>query len=164
MNENCLLICGDFNVSLSDIDRKTPNSDKSRPVLRDFVSYLDVIDSVRALNKTKVMFTYSNANCTIQSRIDYILCSQYVMGLAKKSYVLRPPKVPDHRAVILKLHPDIKCGPGYWKLNVSHLQDINYSQHIKKTIDDTKAEYSNILDKRQLWDYCKYKIKEESIF
>ena len=163
MKTNCLIICGDFNVSLADIDRKVPNIDRSRPMFRDFMSYVDVIDSVRMLNKSKVLYSYSNKSQTIQSRIDYILCSKYIMNLAKKAYMLHPPKVPDHRAVILKLHPDVECANGYWKLNVKLLQDNDYTKSVCDTIADIKHKYSNVLNKRQSWDYCKIQIKDESI-
>ena len=33
INTNCLIVCGDFNVSLADIDRKVPNIDRSRPMV-----------------------------------------------------------------------------------------------------------------------------------
>ena len=163
MNINCMFICGDFNTSLAEIDRKIPNVDRSRPVFLDFITYFDIKDSVRTFNKDKPMYTYSDKAGNIKSRIDYIFCSNYVMNLAKKTYILHPPKVPDHKAVILKLYPDVKCGKGYWKFNVDLLTKDAYTSHIKNVIKETVNEYSNVLNKRQLWDYCKLIIKESTI-
>ena len=131
-NHNCLIVAGDFNCSVADIDRKFPNIDRSRPVFKDFIKYIDVIDTFRSLNKSKVCYTYSNSSKTVQSRIDYILCSPYINNLAKKGYVLNPPRIPDHKAVIIKLRPEIISGKGYWKLNTSLLQNEDYIIQKKK--------------------------------
>ena len=154
-NDNCLLICGDFNCSINENDRKVYNIDRSRPVFRDFIKYLDVYDSYRELNKTKIAYTYSNSACTIQSRLDYIFASNCIMSLAKKAYILNAPKVPDHKGVILKLRKDVQHGPGYWKFNTKLLQDKTFCDNIVKLIKDVKDEYTDILNKRQLWDFCK---------
>ena len=50
-NDSCLLICGDFNCSISDLDRKMNNIDRSRPTFLDLVSGLDVNDIFRSLNR-----------------------------------------------------------------------------------------------------------------
>ena len=162
-NDSCMLICGDFNCSVGDTDRKHSYNDRSRPTFRDFMSGLDVNDSFRSLNSTKISYTYSNSSGTIQSRLDYILSSPYFTNLAKKCYHINVPRVPDHKAVVLKLRDDVDIGPGYWKLNVQLLDDDNYIMHIKETIVNVKTDYELFLNKRQLWDICKVRIREESI-
>ena len=162
-NDNSLIICGDFNCSINEKDRKVYNIDRSRPSFYDFIKYLDIYDSYRELNANKIAYTYSNAAGTIQSRIDYIFASQYVLNLAKKSYILNAPKVPDHRGVILKIRKDTEYGPGYWKLNTNLLTDNTYCEYIVNLINDIKDEYKDLLDKRKLWDFCKIRIQEESI-
>ena len=99
----------------------------------------------------------------IQSRIDYILSSPYFTNLAKKCYHINVPRVPDHKAVVLKLRDDVDIGPSYWKLNIQLLDDEKYLTHIKETIIKVKEEYQQILNKRQLWDFCKLRIREDSI-
>ena len=115
------------------------------------------------MNATKPGFTYSNNSGLIQSRIDYIFTSLYMRNLVKKKYILTPPKVPDHKAVVCSFKEELDIGKGYWKLNVKLLEDDAYSAHIKHVIQEVKRVYSPHLDKRQLWDYCKTQIKEESI-
>ena len=90
LNPNCLIIGGDFNCSLTNHDRKIANFDRSRASLKDFISYLDIHDSYRELNKSKSSFTYSNANGSIQSRIDYIFTSSYCKNL-RKNVLFSPP-------------------------------------------------------------------------
>ena len=82
-NDNCLILCGDFNCAIGDIDRKVKNCDRSRPAFKDVIHYLDINDSYRTLNKTKINYTSSKHDKSIQSRIDYIFCSQYIMNLSK---------------------------------------------------------------------------------
>ncbi len=162
-NINCLIVCGDFNCSLASIDRKVQNSDASRPIFRDFLAYLDLNDAFRISNINKVAYTYSNKTGSIQSRIDYVLMTHYLTDKIKKCYILKPPKVPDHHAVVCHLRSDVKCGTGYWKMNCKLLDDLQYIEHIKSVITNVKKDFSNILDKRRLWDFCKVRIKEESI-
>ena len=163
LNANCLLICGDLNCSLSNIDRKVQNIDRSRASFKDFLTYLDVRDNFRELNKSKISYTYSNNKSDIQSRIDYILTSSYMLNLAKKCYILTAPRIPDHKAVICSFRDDIDSGKGYWKLNTKLLENPEYTEHIQKTIQNTVDEVSIYVNKRQLWDFCKVRIKEESI-
>ena len=78
LNTNCLTIGGDFNCSLTNKDRKTPNVDRSRDAFKKFISNLKLKDTYSQLNADKLGYTYSNANGSVQSRIDYILCSEYM--------------------------------------------------------------------------------------
>ena len=132
-------------------------------MFKDLITYLNVNDIFRHINKDKICFTYSNASKTIQSRIDYILTSPFITNLATKCYVLNPPRIPDHKAVVLKLRKNIDIGKGYWKLNVKYLEDELYVSMITELIRDIRIQYGTYLNKRQLWDYCKLRIKEESI-
>ncbi len=112
-NKNCLIICGDLNCTLSDVDRKTQNYDSSRPFFKDFITSLDVHDTYRRYNGEKQCFTYANKDRTIQSRIDYIFMSGYLLSLVKKVYVETAPKAPDHKAVLCTLRHDIDIGNSY---------------------------------------------------
>ena len=40
--------------------------------------------------------------------------------------MLNSPRIPDHKAVVLKLRNNIDIGKGYWKLNVKYLEDELY--------------------------------------
>ncbi len=162
-NTSYMLVCGDFNCSLGSIDRLQENVDKSRKSFKDFINYLELHDSFREINKTKCTYTYSNKLGNIQSRIDYILCSGYLMGIAKKSYTLTPPRVPDHKAVVTSFRDDIERGKGYWKFNAKLLEDKKFQTMIRNIIHSVRIEYSDSVDKRTLWDLCKIRIKEESI-
>ena len=54
-------------------------------------------------------------------------------------------------------------GPGYWKLNISYLDDHNYVSSVKTIIKETIEEYDLIEDKRLVWDMIKVMVREFSI-
>lgn len=164
INMNCLIVCGDLNCSFAEIDRKVQNIDRSRETLKQFIRFLNLKDTFRSLHKNKVSYTYSNSLGTIQSRIDYILCSQYLDNILTKCYHTNAPKIPDHKLVGASFKEGIEIGKNYWKMNVNLLNDERYVEHIVKIIESTKAEFSEHLNKRDLWDICKVRVKEESIY
>ena len=60
-------------------------------------------------------------------------------------------------------HQSIK-GPGYWKMNVSLLQDENYLNELKSNFPEWKTTGTNNLsNKRSIWDWLKYKIRNHAI-
>jgi hypothetical protein len=54
-------------------------------------------------------------------------------------------------------------GRGYWKLNNSLLDNPEYNSGIEALIKKSTSDYKDLLDKRQLWDLCKNKIRQFSI-
>ena len=56
-------------------------------------------------------------------------------------------------------------GPGFWKLNTSFLNEIEYVNQIKSTIQAAKEEYQNddTVNHALLWKMIKMKIREQSL-
>ena len=56
-------------------------------------------------------------------------------------------------------------GPGFWKLNTSFLNEIEYVNQIKSTIQAVKEEYQNddTVNHALLWEMIKMKIREQSL-
>ena len=99
-------------------------------------------DSYRLLNKNNIEYTYSNATCTSQSRIDYILNSTFMNGFLKQNEIRNvPDQIPDHRAVILTLNLNFERGTGYWMLNTKWLEHENYKNGVINIINDLVNEY-----------------------
>ena len=68
--------------------------------------------------------------CKKQSRIDNVFPLKWLLNYATESIIF-PAPVPDQKGVILTLDTkDQKRGPGYWKHNVSILNDCNYQTSI----------------------------------
>ena len=102
-------------------------------------------------------------NAKIQSRIDYIFISKK-LNLYLKSYKLKIPPVPDHKAVEIVIEKIThKRGQLIWKLNTSLLKETRYNEVIPRIIQTTMDKQNTGLSKEELWDWCKIKIKEFSI-
>lgn len=56
-------------------------------------------------------------------------------------------------------------GPGFWKLNTSLLNDIEYVNKIKAIIKETRNEYEkdDSVNPNLLWEMVKMKVREESM-
>ena len=75
-------------------------------------------------------------------------------------------KKTDHAAIELVLKDSYQSvkGPGYWKMNVSLLQDENYLNDLKNNFREWKTTGANNLsNKRSIWDWLKYKIRNHAI-
>jgi hypothetical protein len=64
---------------------------------------------------------------------------------------------------VATFHLGDKHGKGYWKLNSSLLQNDTFKEEIVALITNIQEQYGNVLNCRNLWDYCKIKIKEHCI-
>ena len=97
------------------------------------------------------------------SRIDLWLVSSSLNHMVDSCYIKQSP-APDHKAVILELRTHVKSrGKGYWKMNVSVLDDNNYIQSITPIIQTTMDEYGNFVSRSQLWEYIKSLVKKHTI-
>ena len=110
-------------------------------------------------------FTWINpADISQGSRIDYIFTTQYMFDKLVKNCDIVTAPAPDHEAVIVTLHAEInKRGVGYWKMNVSILEEESYVKGIIDIIKNCKIQYKHTFNSRQLWDLTKIKIREYSI-
>ena len=71
----------------------------------------------------------------------------------------------DHSAITLCINStkDLPFGPSYWKFNCSLLGDNTYVQLINFKYNEWLDEFSEVHDKRLLWDLVKYKIRQVTI-
>ena len=99
----------------------------------------------------------------MNSRIDILcVCEQLKPCVESCDHVITP--CPDHKAVVLCVRGDERPrGRGYWKLNVSVLDEENYKESIRKIISDTLSEYRHQVEKAVIWELVKIRVKEYSI-
>ena len=99
----------------------------------------------------------------MNSRIDILcVCEQLKLCVESCDHVITP--CPDHKAVVLCVRGDERPrGRGYWKLNVSVLDEENYKESIRKIISDTLSEYRHQVEKAVIWELVKIRVKEYSI-
>jgi exonuclease III len=168
ISQNCkerenLIICCDANTTMVNTDRVSKAYDKGSLHLNNLVNNLDLRDTWRYIHPDTIGHTWIDpSNNNNKSRIDFIFITENLLSCIKECSLLIPP-VPDHKAVLVKINPKSTRGPGYWKLNVSLLDEDNFVKNIKTIFTSTVNEYSAILPKRTLWDLCKVKFKEFSI-
>jgi hypothetical protein len=172
-NENRIILAGDFNCGLRDIDRKghskTSKLDKSITILKKLLSLYNLQDSLTAIDRSSTDFTYERDK--ILSRLDYIFYSKGMDGqlMAYNSRYLiansRKCSISDHKAVIVKYKTNHnKRGPNFWKLNTSYLEDNEYITIIKNLLVRERHrlnEFGN--SKILLWENIKLQIKHISI-
>lgn len=163
-DENNIIVFGDFNSVMDKRDRTSGRIERCATHFENLLKSNKLIDTFRSINPNEAGFTWVDpADVTKKSRLDYILSTGFLLQFIKQCTVENAP-TPDHKAVECTIMIDIKNrGPGYWKLNISHLNDEIYKNQVKSIIRSTKDEYRTCMDKRLLWDLCKIKVKEFSI-
>ena len=160
-NDCNFIIGGDWNSVLDPRkDAKGSNSCyyKTPLSLKTMLKQKGFIDVWRKLHKDKQQFTWRNLNMNIASRLDYWIISKNISGNVVSTDI-RPVIRGDHNAISLKLRMSkFKKGPGYWKLNVSHLSEENFKIGIRNII--TKCLNSNEKSDVMKWEILKIKCRE----
>ena len=82
----------------------------------------------------------------------------------KKSEI-HPSIAPDHFAIYLLLSwtSETPRGPGLWKFNNTLLGDTDYVTKIHETYSRARAFYSDLEDKRLLWEMLKMEMRATTI-
>lgn len=100
----------------------------------------------------------------VQSRLDFWLVSSHLNSAINKVEI-HPGRRSDHSIISLAIQSqDVDTrGRGFWKLNTSLLQDSAYVEKIRDCIARSKVKYSEVEDKRTLWDLIKCEIRAETL-
>ena len=167
--EENIIIGGDFNCPLD------PKLDKKGGVM---VPRKMVIDNIECLqneldlvvvwgikNPQARSYTWSQKSTPIFCRLDYRLISNNLQDFVNTTDII-PATKTDHAAIELNLTDSNQNskGPGFWKMNVSLLEDPNYLEELKQNIPLWKTTGSdNLSDKRCIWDWLKYNIRNHAI-
>ena len=124
---------------------------------------LDLIDIWRIKHPQTSSYTWSQKSPQVFCRLDYWLVSNNLQDFVKSTDII-PAIKTDHAAIYLvltKQDEDAK-GPGFWKMDVSLLEDEDYLNDVKLKIPQWKTTGMNELsDKRCVWDWQKYNIQNQ---
>lgn len=132
-----LLVGGDFNISLENtVDRWPPGpQSNTSAALKSLMQRFDLIDIWREHFPTDIMFTWSNASRSRQSRIDFWLISSNLKSSTKTEIL--PTPLTDHKGIRI----DISLLPSsnsprssYWKMNSSVLSHTCVKARVKELI------------------------------
>ncbi len=162
--DRCCIV-GDFNtVSNNNLDIIAGNPHNSTTVtsFQTFMTQLNLYDIWRIFHLDSKEFTWNRSSPFIARRLDYILCSESVSSLATSSDIISIPG-SDHKGVELCIQlSEVKRGPYRWIFNEALLTKPTYIQLIHGIIEDVKVQ-TNLTNGQLRWDYCKKRIKEETI-
>lgn len=165
-NDNRIL-CGDFNLVLDiNIDKKgglKQTNYNSQRIIKSYMSETEMVDIYRHIHGDKKVYTwFRKVPSLIACRLDYFLVSSSLVHKVHGTGI-SPSYLSDHSRVYLKIKlSKEKRGPGFWKMNTSHLKDEEFCRIISQCIRETK-EINNGVNILLLWETIKCAIRGESI-
>ena len=162
MNVENVLLCGDFNCC-------NGRSDKSYLKLSQIVKELKMKDLLMNIHKDLNGYTWCDSENVPRSRIDYIYISENFVYGADKIILRNVPgtvngkRLTDHRLFKFYLNLcDRKRGTGYWKLNTSHIENVDYKQGIRDIVNNCNLDQTETAMDR--WELFKHRVKDFSIY
>ena len=170
-----IILGGDFNIALEDIDRakdKQAANDESRNFFKQMIAKLDVFGSWRRLNPDNEKYSWrrviknptANENLNTAARLDYIFISKSLLGNLDKA-IIENSTLSDHDPVSMNLKSlgNIPRKKGLWKLNASLLDNARYRNYIEDIWFRHKREKLNYDNIKEWWEDWKKTFKEFSI-
>ena len=159
------VLAGDFNAVFDRArDRRGPDHASSyrdsSPSLGHLFEACCVTDIWRYLHPTTPGYTWTRWDGSLASRIDLFgVPFAWVPSVSSCSVYVCP--FSDHRGLCLSLSvPDVvPPGPGYWKLNVSILDDPDYHQLIRDEWSAWRRAIPRFPSLAKWWDRGKSRIK-----
>ena len=162
-----IIIGGDFNEILNpELDGLggKPKLKESVKTINQIRSLFDLIDIWRVRNPDVKRFSWRQKNPVIQRRLDFWLISSSIQDDIESTDII-PAIKSDHSAITLSINgiEEQHHGPSFWKFNASLIDDENFVSLIRDKYCTWIEEGKEIDDPRVLWDYIKYKIRQETI-
>jgi exonuclease III len=163
-NHNNVILAGDFNTTLSYLDRDGRTDHQQTIPYRDLCKIIDnnnMSDIWRKRNGRDRVFSRKQVinGVLTQSRIDYYLLSNNLKPHVQTIYY-NDTTFSDHAFVIMKMDLDLlERGPGVWVLNNCVLAESEYTDKVRSMINN---EMESTLFHSELsvwWDNLKYKLK-----
>ena len=162
-----MIIGGDFNVILNpefDGLGGKPKLKESVKIIDQIRSSFDLVDIWRIRNPDVKRFSWRQKNPVVQRRLDFWLISSSTQEDVESVDII-PAIKSDHSAITLFINgiEEQRHGPSFWKFNASLIDDENFVSLIRDRYCTWIEEGREIEDPRVLWDYIKYKIRQETI-
>ncbi len=156
---------GDFNTVFDDSLDRWPPKTKQMTELENICHSMNLIDIWRQRHPQEKVYTWSNKDRSLQSRIDFWLTSAELenkVDLIK----IEPTILTDHKAITIQFHLGSdrqKSNRDYWKLNKTLLQNKEFVKESPKIIGKYWRQ-ANMLKKFGLyWELTKYEIRNLAI-
>lgn len=131
--------------------------------LINFMETQNMVDVLRMLYPDKKMFTRTQRNPLVLSRIDHWLISEQLCNYITSAGIY-PGIKSDHSIIFLNLSSyNSKRGRGFWKFNSQLLQDKEYTDKINVLFDKLDSELVDMEDKGLKWDYMKCEVRSVTL-
>ena len=164
-----IILAGDLNTYLNPtIDKQGGKSETQSSYSEQINNLCEeymLVDIWRIRNPGQKTYTRRQMSKSglVQSRLDYFLTSIGISYMIKKTEI-KPGNSSDHSiiTITLDLLDTLKRGKGYWKFNNDLLNDKDYVELIKDTIQDIQ-ENTNMENKNTLWEFTKCQIRSKTI-
>ena len=163
------IICGDFNMveNLTE-DRKggTPRDLHTfgLPPLQELKAEHKLVDIWRHLHPKTRQFSWHSKQANISSRLDRIYVDSTWTPLVKSCYIT-PFVWSDHDMVVMSfsLPNTVTRGRGFWKMNLTLLEDDSFKADVEKFWAEWKKEKMRYSDPTSWWDLGKSYVKRLAI-
>ena len=159
-NRNHLIMAGDFNITLQDIDITGIKGHLriGRPELQNIVSSFRLNDAFRTLFPNKIETTFENKNIKRAARLDRIYASEHI-PIASSVHISSSLDFADHKATLSTFSSSTKFyrenpKSAHWKFNDTLLDDADFVTAIKETIEANcfNCNEYNIIEKFDILD------------
>ena len=161
------IVIGDYNLVLDvDLDRQNTycNNNKAMEELKNIMDQYMLKDTWREQKVTKREYSWKKKNSwpVKASRIDFALISGGIDQCVKTIQYISSI-CTDHRAIyiVIDLQP-FQRGIGYWKFNVSLLQNSVFIQKMNTEIEATLRS-CECKSPKETWEILKKRIKQKSV-
>lgn len=163
------IYAGDFNTVLDlNLDKKGGKGfshDKVMNFVKDYMVENELIDIWRVQHPNDFLSTYIQSEGSIASalmeRIDYILIDKSLHQYVQKTGIM-PAFASDHANPYIEMYCSASPpGPGYWKLNITLLEDNQFIEDAIKRITDSLSD--STMDIMDRWELMKFSVKQAAI-
>ena len=160
-----IIIGGDFNLCLKEIDKSNPSKrSKARDKLNNVMDQYDLLDIWRLQHPEIKRYTWRRHKPLVQSRLDYWLVSAD-MSYNISSCDIKPSIKTDHSLISLNFtqYESNKRGSGLWKFNSSLLSDPDYVGYMEGMINLQINNFKDITNNSLKWELIKMEIRTATI-
>lgn len=164
---NSIIFGGDFNCVLNlSLDKKggrMHTNFQARSEIFEVMKKRCLVDIWRELNPNSKRFTWrSNSDPPIMCRLDFFLISKNLKSCIDNSIISNGYRT-DHNLVSIHMNDNYeKPGKGFWKFNVSLLNDLDYINMVKENIGFILEENKDA-NPQILWETIKCVIRGDTI-
>lgn len=148
-----MILCGDWNLVL-DQEKDTENylrvnNPNAKQIVANMMSDYSLFDVWREQHGELRQYTYKQYNPSKQSRLDFFLISEDLLGLITDSQI-RSGYRTDHSLTTVNFQiAKYQRGNGYWKFNAALLKDPDYVKLVRTTLWETIELYAALPYNRQ---------------